>query len=66
MLIGNPAMKMISPVATIAQKALINPYCTSKVAPTASRIRKEAAPKAVLATRHSDQRRKRCGVKRSA
>src|SRR6218665_2912853 len=57
---------MISPVATIAQKALMNPYCTSSVAPTASRIRNEAAPNAVLATRHSDQRRKRCGVERSA
>jgi hypothetical protein len=66
MLIGRPAMKMISPVATIAQKALVKPYFTSSVAPTASRIRNEAAPNAVLATRNSDHLRKRCGVKRSA
>ena len=52
----------MSPVQRIAQKALMKPYCTSRVAPTASRIRKDAAPKAVLATRHSDHLRKRCGV----
>jgi hypothetical protein len=50
----------------MAQKALTNPYCTNKVAPTASSTRKEAAPNAVLATRHSDHLRKRCGAKRSA
>jgi hypothetical protein len=66
MLIGRPARKMISPVARIAQKALRKPYCTSSVAPTASRIRNEAAPKAVLATRQVDHLRKRCGVKRRA
>ena len=53
-LIGRPARKMISPVARIAQKALMKPYCTSSVAPTASSTRNEAAPNAVLATRHSD------------
>ncbi len=52
----------MSPVATIAQNALAKPYCTSSVAPTASSTRNEAAPKAVLATRHSDHLRKRCGV----
>jgi hypothetical protein len=52
----------MSPVTRIAQKALAKPYFTSSVAPTASRIRNEAAPKAVLATRHSDHLRKRCGV----
>ena len=66
MLIGRPARKMIKPVARIAQKALAKPYCTSSVAPTASSTRKEAAQKAVLATRHSDHLRKRCGAKRSA
>ena len=66
MLMGRPAMKMISPVAKIAQNALVKPYLTSKVAPTASKIKNAAAPKAVLATRHSDHLRKRCGVKRSA
>jgi hypothetical protein len=40
----------------------MKPYCTSKVAPTASRMRKDAAPNAVLATRHSLHLRKRCGV----
>jgi hypothetical protein len=54
---------MISPVARMAQNALTKPYCTSSVAPTASRIRNEAAPpKAVCATRHSLILRKRCGV----
>jgi hypothetical protein len=53
---------MMSPVVRMAQKALMKPYCTSSVAPTASRIRKDAAPNAVLATRHSDHLRKRCGV----
>ena len=62
MLIGRPAMKMISPVARMAQNALAKPYCTSSVAPTASRIKNEAAPNAVLATRHSDHWRKRWGV----
>ncbi len=62
MLIGKPARKMISPVARMAQKAFTKPYCTSSVAPTASRIRKEAAPKAVLATRKGDHLRKRVGV----
>ena len=66
MLIGIPTIKMINPVARMAQNALAKPYCTSSVAPTASRIRKDAAPNAVLATRHSDHLRKRCGVKRSA
>ncbi len=50
------------PVTTMAQNALAKPYCTSSVAPTASRMRNDAAPKAVLATRHSDHLRKRCGV----
>ena len=59
---GSPARKMMSPVATMAQKALMKPYCTSSVAPTASRMRNEAAPNAVFATRHSDHLRKRCGV----
>ena len=44
------------------QHDVTKPYCTSSVAPTASRIRNEAAPNAVLATRHSDHFRKRCGV----
>ena len=57
---------MISPVARIASAALVKPYCTSKVAPTASRIRKEAAPNAVLATRAGLHWRKLRGVKRSA
>ncbi|CAM3903590.1 hypothetical protein ACAN107058_19410 [Paracidovorax anthurii] len=61
-LIGQPARKMMSPVATMAQKALAQPYCTSSVAPTASSTRNEAAPNAVLATRNGDQRRKRRGV----
>ena len=50
MLMGRPAMKMISPVARIAQKALVKPYFTSSVAPTASRIKNDAAPKAALET----------------
>jgi len=50
------------PVAMMAQKALRKPYCTISVAPTASRMRKEAAPNAVLATRKVDHLRKRCGV----
>ena len=54
------------PVTMMAQKAFMKPYFTSSVAPTASRIRNDAAPKAVFATRHSDHLRKRCGVKRSA
>ena len=62
MLIGRPAVKMIRPVARMAQKAFMKPYCTSSVAPTASRIRKDAAPKAVLATRKVDHLRNRCGV----
>jgi hypothetical protein len=62
MLIGRPARKMISPVARMAQNALANPYCTSRVAPTASRIRNEAAPNAVLATRKVDHLRNRCGA----
>ena len=66
MLMGKPAMKIISPVANMAQNALVKPYFTSSVAPTASRIKNDAAPNAVLATRHSDHLRKRCGVKRSA
>ena len=63
---GKPARKMMSPVATIAQKALMKPYCTSSVAPTASRIKNDEAPNAVLATRMADQRRNRAGVKRNA
>ena len=67
MLIGKPARKMMSPVARIAQNALTKPYCTSSVAPTASRIKKAAAPpSAVCATRHGDHWRKPCGVKRKA
>ncbi|EWS62590.1 hypothetical protein Y695_04179 [Hydrogenophaga sp. T4] len=62
MLMGRPARKMISTVTRMAQNALTKPYCTSSVAPTASRIRNEAAPNAVLATRHSLHLRKRCGV----
>jgi len=65
-LIGSPARKMISPVARMASAAFTKPCCTSSVAPTASRIRNEAAPKAVLATRHSLHLRKVRGVKRSA
>ena len=57
---------MIRPVAKIAQKALMKPACTIIVAPTASSTRKDAAPKAVLATRISDHLRKLRGVKRSA
>jgi hypothetical protein len=57
---------MISPVARIASAALAKPYCTSRVAPTASRIRNDAAPKAVLATRQGLHLRKVRGVKRSA
>ena len=56
----------MSPVARMAQNAFMKPYCTSSVAPTASSTRKDAAPKAVLATRHSDHLRNECGVKRSA
>ena len=62
MLMGSPARKMMMPVATMAQKALVNPYFTSNVAPTASSTRNDAAPNAVLATRHSDHLRNRCGV----
>ena len=54
--------------ATFHPKAMV-PIIASgptSVAPTASRIRNDAAPKAVLATRHSLHLRKARGVKRSA
>ena len=63
---GRPSRKMISPVARMPQNALMKPASMSMVAPTASSTRKAAAPKAVLATRHSDHFRKLGGVKRSA
>jgi len=57
---------MISPVARMASAAFVKPYSTSKVAPTASSTRNDAAPNAVFATRSSDHLRKLRGVKRSA
>ena len=65
-LIGSPIRKMISPVARIAKKVFTKPLLTSIVAPTASSTRKDAAPKAVFATRSSDHLRKLCGVNRNA
>jgi len=56
--IGSPVRNTISAADRAAQSVLVKPYSTAMVAPIASMARNETAPKAVLAMRNTDQRRK--------
>ena len=57
---------MPGPVSSISNTAISRAYSTSKVLPTASSTRNDAASNAVFATRSADHLRNERGVKRSA